>query len=419
MMRNLANRIDRVALLVAALVTTAALTHVTLYADADGPFPPSPVTFEQPGQAVQMPFTVIDNNMFVTVKVNDSAELNVAFDSGLPFNGILILDSTLGEQLKLTYVGVTPLGGGGEDAPSASVATGGAISVPGARFTDQQILVVTSSHAFKDWPCDGIVGGTFLNSCIIQIDHDNHVMNLYDPELYEQQPSGEEHELTFSMGIPVVTAKVRVDDSMQSEVKLLFDTGADVPIALYSNMGIDFFAPADAQECYVSEGIGGPVHGKWGRVELVQVGRVRLDDVLAFYPTKGFEDVISLLGQNGFFGFGLQTHFNITFDYRNRRVFLEPNQRYNEAFEFNMAGLVLRTQRDGYWRVHDVLAGSPGEESGIQIGDIIVSIDAVKTPDLSNSERDEVFLRDGRVITVDVKRESRSRSLQIKLKRLI
>ena len=342
---------------------------------ATGPLPPSEARFETGTSAEGIPFRTIDNNMYLTIRVNDSVEVEVAFDSGFPLNGVLIIDSAIGDRLGLRYVGSTPLGGAGDESSTADVAVGATIAFPGVSFQNQQVLVVRDTQKYRKWLAGGIIGGTVLNSCVVEMDHEKSVLNIYGNDSFDSQAAGEAFHLSFSQGIPVVKATIEDHGSTRQQVSLLVDTGADVPFSFHSNDGLELQPPQNAPRSYVSEGIKGDVYGQWARINAVHIGPYTMDNCIVVYPTEGFDDVVATLGQNGFFGLDAQRRFTLTFDYRHSRMYLKPNSLFRVPFEFNMAGLVLRTLRSGHKEVADVLPDSPGYLAGIRKGDRIIAVE--------------------------------------------
>ncbi|MCX6658756.1 MAG: hypothetical protein NTX81_00030 [Candidatus Bathyarchaeota archaeon] len=145
-----------------------------------GPLPPSQVHFELGTSARGIPFRIIDNNIYLTIRINDSVEVEAAFDSGLPINGVIVIDSAVASKLALSFVGSTPLGGAGDEALVADIALGGKISLSGVSFMDQQVLVVRNTQKYKKWLTGAIIGGTVLNSCVVQIDYEKSLLHIYE-----------------------------------------------------------------------------------------------------------------------------------------------------------------------------------------------------------------------------------------------
>jgi len=387
--------------------------------DSSGPLPSSEVHFEVGTSACDIPFRIVDNNMYVTIRINDSVEVEAAFDSGLPLNGVLIIDSATGDKLGLTYVGSTPLGGAGDESSVADIALGATISVPGVSFGGQQVLVARDTKRYKKWLAGAVIGGTLLNSCVVQIDHEKSLLHLYRNGSFDSRTSGEVLHITYSQGIPVVDATLEHKGNSSARVKLLFDTGADIPFSLHSCDGLGVQPPPDAPKSYISEGIKGDVNGQWFRIDAIRIGSFRLDGCVVAYPSEGFDDVKTALGQNGFFGLGGQRRFTVTFDYPHSRIYLKPNSRFNDPFEFNMAGLVLRTLRSGAWEVMDVLPNSPGSAAGIKKGESIVAVDGLSSSSISFAEMERMFARENQPMRLSINRGNRILHAELILKRMI
>lgn len=384
-----------------------------------GALPPSAVRFDAGINMVEIPFRIIDDNMYITIRVNDSVEMEAAFDSGFPLNGVLIIDSAVGQRLGLTFTSSIPLGGAGDDTVVADVATGATIRFPGVSFPGQQALVMRGAGRYDKWLADAIIGGTVLNACVVEIDHEKSVIRIHEKESFSVADAGEPLTLSFSSGIPVIEAAVVSKSGDSKPIRLLVDTGADVPFSFHTDGIPELRPPQDAPTCYIAEGIKGGVYGRWFRVEAIRIGSYTFHDCLAACPTEGFDEAEAQLGQDGFFGLGAQSRFTVTFDYPHARLYLRPNRRFDERFEFNMAGLVLWTLRDGSWEVSDVIRGSSGEEAGIRKGDTIVVLDGRAASVIPFAELERLFTQDGRLVTVTVNRDGKKVEIPVVLRRML
>ena len=65
--------------------------------------------------------------------------------------------------------------------------------------------------------------------------------------------------------------------------------------------------------------------------------------------------------------------FKTTFDYSRERIILVPNESFAEPFEFDWSGLKLGAGRK--LEIVSVIPGSPAEESGVLIGDVVTHVD--------------------------------------------
>jgi predicted metalloprotease with PDZ domain len=169
----------------------------------------------------------------------------------------------------------------------------------------------------------------------------------------------------------------------------------------------------------LSEGLSGVMKGKLGRVAELHLGPYVLENVVAGFPDEDTMGHAIVLGQNGFVGNDVFKRFTVVFDYDGRRMFLKPNKRFTEPFEWNMAGLLFGMSRDGHLQVLEVMQASPGLEAGIRPGDIITAIDGRDVQNLDYEEIHRLLTREGEEVGFTITRDSRSFSLSLKLRRLI
>ena len=225
--------------------------------------------------------------------------------------------------------------------------------------------------------------------------------------------------MTFSLGIPVVEAAVTLDGTKNIPMKLIVDTGADVAMALYANPDKNIRAPQRVIQGFISEGIAGDVLGMRGRVAALRIGSLMLNKVITVFPTEGMSEVVATLGQDGFFGNVALQRFHVVFDYVGKRMYLKPNKDYSKPFEFNMAGLLLRTRSDGYKEVYDVIKDSPGDLQDIRKGDLIVAVNGRDILTYNSAELDRLFLQESANIELTIKRNSHRSNRKLTLRRII
>jgi predicted metalloprotease with PDZ domain len=108
----------------------------------------------------------------------------------------------------------------------------------------------------------------------------------------------------------------------------------------------------------------------------------------------------------GILGNEILMRFNMFVDLQQKRIFLEPNQLYHEAFEVNCSGLEL-VMDDTFENliVDYIYTDSPAEESGIKVGDEIIQIDGVSTADLQLPQIRSILSQDGQEVDILVSRE--------------
>src|SRR5204862_65908 len=101
---------------------------------------------------------------------------------------------------------------------------------------------------------------------------------------------------------------------------------------------------------------------------------------------------------------------------------LEPNERFNDPYEFDMAGLMVTA--DGgelrTFRVYYVVAGSPASGAGVKEGDIITALNGQSAAELSLERIRRLFRQGiGNEHRLVIEREGRSLDVTLRLRRLI
>jgi len=378
------------------------------------------VRFEQEDRVSRIPFRSIDYHIILQVTINDLVTVDMVLDTGFGNRGALLLDPEIGQRLGLSYVTQVSLGGGGAgEERNAGVAVEASLSLPGVRFSDQQLLVMLNDEPFKDWPAKGVIGGSLFD-CIVEIDYESSVINLHRDALPDDP--GQVLPVTFTHGIPVIQAFVVVDDNVRTPVQLIVDTGCNDPLLLFTYSDERIRPPGHVIRGIhgvLADGFVGTMLGCVGRTSRLEIGPFVLSQIITAFPDEASMGPALALGQNGMLGNEVLKRFTVTFDYEGGRIFLKPNNDFSQPFEFNMGGLVLQANAEGQLVVKDLIKDSPGEQCSIRQGDVIV---AVNTRELDKRTTDGAlhqFTQDGTTLLLTIERNSERIVRKLTLQRLI
>lgn len=358
---------------------------------------------------VEIPFSLVDDHIILPVIINNSPEIDVLLDTGMPIEGLMLLDREIAEDLGLEYSGTVDLGGGGEaKTVTVDVAGGVSLALAGFGFPGQSIFVLKNGDFADDWPAEGVLGTTIFEH-IVEIDFSESMIRLYgDIDDLPRNP-GHEFGLSFTMGIPVVEAGVAVHSDDTRPVSLMVGTGVNAPLLIFPYSRRDLIAPDNAirtRSGVLSEGLTGDVNGQIGRVSRLELGPYDFGDVVAGFPTRASMGHATVLGQNGFVGTALLKRFTVVFDYSNESLYLDPNESYGERFEWNMAGLLMGVNRDGFLQVKDVVENTSAAREGITANDIIVTLNGLDVRDLDSETIQRLFNEEGARLHLVVQRGS-------------
>jgi membrane-associated protease RseP (regulator of RpoE activity) len=126
-------------------------------------------------------------------------------------------------------------------------------------------------------------------------------------------------------------------------------------------------------------GVGGPTHGRLGRLQTLSFGGLTLHDLVGDYPAQGGGGYdLPFFGAN--VGGGVWKRFTMTLDYHGRTMTLTPNGDISVRDEWDRSGLYLINK--GGITVIDVRPGTPAATAGLKTGDVIVSLSGSSNPSL-------------------------------------
>lgn len=408
-----------IALIWAALIMILAfspIVHAQTSGQPSGPF----TLFAHGDRALDIPFELVDDMIVVGVTINDSVDVKLVFDTGFGNSGAILYDPNMGRKLGLKYSGKANLGGGGtEGGKFANIATNTKLSLPGATFVQEVLLVLDKPDSFmKDLVFDGIIGGSFTRSVVV-LDYDNHVLNLYNPAAYKPDSVMIFFPVTFSYGIPVIDAAIEVEQGTELAIKLLFDTGVPgMPLMLFTFSDKRLQRPSTTVELR-GQGMGGEMAMQFGRVATLRLGPWVFDHPVTAFADSEAYGAATVLGQDGMLGHDTIQRFKVALDYTNQRIGLKPNTGFDRAYELDMTGIAAAPLRDGTHRVEYVMPNSAAADQDIRKGDIILEIERKDIKAISWEELRRTTTQEGERITLTIARDSQRFNRTLVLRRLI
>ncbi len=344
--------------------------------DGSYSLPPQPTSDIElpPGRdSVDVPFRLTaTNRILVPLRVNDGPALEAEFDSG----GSLILQPATVAALRLDAAGRSRQSGGGEGSTTSSsgrvdgIAIGGAV-VRGAAF---------HSYAFNPaQPQLALVGLEVLQRFAVRFDFDRRVMTLTRPGAYVAPAGGlvvpfhiQDNQPEVVGSIDGIAGLFTIDTGDSGSLLLI------APFARRYNLVRRYQADLPYEDRST-----GATHGVWARRRVQTlaldgadgraVATVDRPVTRISLQTSGFDADRDVSGN---IGLGALKRFNLTFDYADRRLVLEPNELHDLPDVFNRTGLRLKRGTDG-WTITGVLPGSPAAKAHLETGQLVTTIDGL------------------------------------------
>ena len=111
-----------------------------------------------------------------------------------------------------------------------------------------------------------------------------------------------------------------------------------------------------------------------GRLTGLRLGPYMLRQPVVSFSANEHLGLLASPDIGALIGGAILERFVVTFDLPHRRIFIEPNSHFHDAFAANESGIALLAH-DGRLEVAGVESGSPGERAGVRDGDVVIEID--------------------------------------------
>ncbi|WP_165798398.1 aspartyl protease family protein [Chitinophaga costaii] len=228
---------------------------------------------------------------------------------------------------------------------------------------------------------DGIIGYSLICRYIVQVDFDKEEIRLYPKGNFRYPKGGTMLKLSMNM-IPVVKAPIR-NGKGQALGYYYFDTGAGMCLLLSNQFSIDsslFKRRKFKRTPTQAEGLNGKVNMDITTMEEFRLGNYTFKNV----PTYLFDDEANITqypSLGGLIGNDLLRRFNLTLNYAQKEIHLEPNSHFREPFDYSYTGLIFYLINDRVV-VMQVIANSPAERAGFRVGDEVLAVNKIFTNNL-------------------------------------
>lgn len=311
----------------------------------------------------------------VKARINDFPDtLNFIFDTG---SGGISLDSATCERLGLKVVPSDQYIRGIGGIKKLNFARNNTLLLPNLRIDSLDFHInnyqfISSVYGVK---IDGIIGYSFIQQFIVQVNYDSMKVYVYSPGRYQYEPGGELLHPSI-VRIPVIPAPLKNKKAINT--RYYFDMGAGLCLMLSNQFMEDsciFCKPNQRKHKFIkteAQGLMGEMTMTQTVVQGLQVGRYRFRKV----PVYLFDDVSNVTSYpflGGIVGNDLLRRFNVTLNYSQKEIYINPNSHFNEPFDYSYTGMVMYFI-DGKVTITDIIKDSPAEKAGFKAGDVILSV---------------------------------------------
>ena len=361
-----------------------------------------------------IPFEMVGNLVVIPIEINN-VMTKFILDTGMPAMGGLITNYQKASTLNLNYVGEAQIGGAGGGFSKAKVAGGINFKIGNLEFSNQTFIVMPETQNLSYFETDGVIGNEILTRFIVDINYDNQTITLTEPANYTPPRDAEEIKIPFESNYPFAKCSATLESGITIPLDMVLDLGASHNLSLVLGSQEKIVLPANDIKVSTGRGINSEVFGYMGRIKNFKIGSYSFDNPLVSFN----ENKLMPFEKEGNLGSGILRRFNITFDYKNKRIFIRPNKSFNDPFEFNMAGIQYSKSQDGIIKIDRVIPNSPGSEAGLEADDILVKINNISTGNISKNDLKNIFEKENEVVELEIKHGGVTKTISVKLCRII
>ncbi|WP_310557706.1 PDZ domain-containing protein [Flavobacterium sp.] len=406
--------------------------------------------FENGTDKVIIPFKIINNLIFIPIKVN-KVELYFLLDSGVEETILFSME----DKKEVSFFNVEKIslrGLGSETSIEGLKSKNNTLEIKDLKSENHLLYIVLdqsfnlSSHI--GIPVNGIIGYNFLKSNLVEINYDRKRITVYKDNEKNRKRIVNKYQMvpiTIEKSKPYVLGTASIDSS-EISTKLLIDIGNSDALWLFENKDKSIKIPAKNFEDYLGKGFSGDVEGRRAQIKKFTFSKFAFSNpIVAFPDSTSIKNVRMVKDRAGSIGAEILKRFNLVFDYPNQQLFIKKNSHYKTPFYYNKSG--IEVQHDGLQWVQETVSletvpiiignavdnrgnnsnnnfkykfvlkpiyiianvrkNSPASVSGLQKGDVIVSINQKPGYEFTLEKINSVLKsEEENWITFEVERES-------------
>lgn len=380
------------------------------------PAPPAPdYSIAAGGTATTVPFQLLNNHIYVQVKINGKGPFTFLCDTG----GANILAPSLAKELGLKPEGALQGRGVGEKSEDVGLTKVQSLQLGDVTLLNQLFAIygLDSYANVEGVRIRGLIGYEIFKRFVVKVDYEHNQLTLTLPGAFAYKGSGTPVPFQFNNHIPQVDGDIEgipgkfdIDTGSRSSLSVL------KPFADKNDLGKRLDAKVEAVTGW---GVGGAARGLMTRVKTMHLGSVAINNPLAelSLQTKGAFVSPYVAGN---VGAGVLKRFNIIFDYPHQQLIFERNANYDKPDVFDRSGMWVNKAGDDF-EVMDVIAAGPAAAAGLKVGDTISAVDGRPAREVSLPELRARFRGDppGTRIKLTVQSGTRKRDVVLVLKDLV
>ncbi len=248
--------------------------------------------------------------IFVEVAVNGGTPVWFCVDSGAPHS---VIDQAYAGELGLKVVSASTATGTGQGTVPVGKAAAIRLQLGGASWDVAEPWIIDLSQVPIPRDTKGLIGFDLLRSHVVRIDPTTKRLAVFAPERFQPPQTGARLPLIIDNDKLFVDATLVVRPDYRVQRRLRIDTGSETSVNDESVKE----SPTQ-RKTTLGNGLGANFESISGVFDAVRLGPLT------------FRNVWGPGGPGSFIGMELLRRFVVTFDVRNRWLYLEPTNAIDE-----------------------------------------------------------------------------------------
>lgn len=373
---------------------------------------------ERNKKKVVIPFKLINNLVFIPIKVN-GIELNFLLDSGVDETILFSME----DKKEVSFKNVEKIklrGLGSEEEIEGLKSTHNILETHGLKSINHLVYIILdqdfnlSSHV--GIPVNGIIGYKFFKNNVVEINYQRRKIFVHQNKENIRNNFIEKFKtipITIEKSKPYVIASAVVSDK-NIQAKLLIDIGNSDSFWVFENDKIKL--PKKNFPDFLGKGFSGDIEGHRAKISNFSLSDFTFKNPIVSFPdSNSIKNVKLVENRIGSVGGEVLKRFTIVLDYAGKTMYLKKNNKFNEPFSYNKSGITIqhnglqwvqetvhletvrvsnatdesfngknnndfryKFQLKPIFEIVNVREKSTAEKSGLQKGDVIVSINDTK-----------------------------------------
>ena len=373
------------------------------------------IKFTTASPAVEIPFENYMNYIFLNVKING---VNRCFllDSGFRYSE---LNADRIEELGL-IAGKSHQEKTGRGDIVVSSVNDINIELPGLVITNKtmEAIPLNALESGAGRQVYGVLGFDIISRITIEIDYDQEMLSLIQPDSFNYAGSGEIVPVELINNRAYIWGEVLMPGQYSILARFGVDTGSDCAIYFESSFihGKELVTPDQSRIQVGAVTVGGTTKINVTRLKGFKIGQTTFDNMIVGYSADTLRgDPVGLIGSE------ILKRFKVIFDIAGKRLILEKGQHFNDPFDIDMSGIVpiVDSTDNKSIIISSVSKNSPAYHEGLKAGDRIFIINQEPVSEINISKFREMMKKDGARYILSIKRGEEIFVAVIKLKRII